>query len=422
MQPLKATTSNLKGIALVNKRMKWYCALTDSQFQTEARTDEKDHYSKLEDRLRDQVLDLYKALLVYQMKSACWYYRSKGMIILRGLANIDDWDAELKKVTDAEDALQKDMTQFNGEGLRKNSERILGEVMSIKAISNGVEHFEQIFSDFWDSQKKDDTAKCLGDLFLIDPQQTMEDLKKKKGGLLNSASDWILETREYAAITDWHGDSGQLLWIKGPPGTGKTMLLTRIIETLQDQFSDISPKVAYFFFQGTGDTSKNATATAALRSLIWMVLVQQPKLTKHLEDHMKSKGPSLFKGEQALQSLLGLFEDMLKDPQLLPTYIIVDALDECREGLKNIRDFIQHSLSRTNKVRWLVSSRPIVDLDKSTPQLQLVEIDAGRLDGPVKIFIEHKLSTLKDLPGYNKYILAELSVEMQNVPRIPSCG
>lgn len=342
------------------------------------------------------------------MKSACWYYRSKGMIILRGVANIDYWDAELKKVTDADDALQKDITQFTGEEMRKNLERILGEIKSMKAVPIGIEHFEQMFS----SQKKENAANCLGDLFLIDPQQTMKNLKKKKGGLLSSASDWVLETREYAALTDWHGNSGQLLWIKGPPGTGKTMLLISIIEALQDQFSEISPKVAYFFFQGTGDTSKNAV-TAALRSLVWMVLVQQPKLAKHFESHMKPKGDTLYKGEQALQSLLELFTAMLEDPRLLPTYIIVDALDECGEGLKDIRDFIQHSLSKPNKVRWLVSSRPIVDLDKSIPQLQLVEIDAGRLDGPVKIFIEHKLSALKDLPGYNKYILAELSVEMQ---------
>ncbi|KAK6211872.1 hypothetical protein LQW54_005573 [Pestalotiopsis sp. IQ-011] len=216
-----------------------------------------------------------------------------------------------------------------------------------------------------------------------------------------------------ANSTNWHSDSGQLLWLKGLPGTGKTMLLISIIETLQNQFSDISPKVAYFFFQGTGDTKTHTTATAALRSLVWMVLVQQPELSKHLESAIKRKGPSLFTGEQALQSLLELFKVILEDPRLLPTCIIVDALDECLDDLKDIRDCIRHSLSKTNKVKWLISSRPIINLDNNVPQLQLIEIDAGRLDGPVKIFIEHKLSTLIKLPGYNEDILKKLSVEIK---------
>lgn len=408
VQPLKATASNLKGIALVNKRMKWYCALTDSQFDTKARTDGNDHSSKVGDQLRDQILDLYKALLVYQMKSACWYYRPKGMIILRGLVNNDDWDAELKKVTDVDNALQNDIRQFTGEDIRKNLEGVSDEV---KNVSIGIADFEQKFCDFWDSQKNDNTAKCLSDLFLVDPQQSMEDLEQKKGGLLTTASDWILDTQEYAALTDWCDDSGRLLWIKGFPGTGKTMLLISIIKTLLGQFSDISPRVAYFFFQGTGDTSTNATAAAALRSLVWMVLVQQPKLIGHLESAIKRKGPSLFTGKQALQSLRDLFKVMLKDSRLQPTYIIVDALDECLEGLDFIRDLMRDSLSITEKVRWLVSSRPIVNLDKSVPQL--VEIDAERLNGPVQTFIDHKLSALKDLDGYSEDILAKLSVEMQ---------
>lgn len=342
------------------------------------------------------------------MRSACWYYRSKGMIILRSLANIDDWDAELKKVTDAENALQKDITQFTGEDMRKNLEGLLAEA---KIISFGMREFEQMFSDLMYSQKKDDTAKYLRDLFLIDPRQSMKDLEQKKGGLLTSASDWILDTREYAALTDWHDDSGQLVWIKGPPGTGKTMLLISIIKTLLGQFSDISPRVAYFFFQGTGDTSTNATAAAALRSLVWMILVQQPELTEHLESAIKWKGLAMFTGEQTLQSLLELFKDVLKDPRFLPTYIIVDALDECLKDLKHIQEFILDSSSITNKVRWLVSSRPIVELGMSVPKL--LEIDAEELDFPVKIFVEYKLSKLKDLDGYNKDILADLSVEMQ---------
>lgn len=47
------------------------------------------------------------------MKSVCSYYRHRGLVFLRGLASLDDWDADLKAVTDAEDALRRDSDQYN---------------------------------------------------------------------------------------------------------------------------------------------------------------------------------------------------------------------------------------------------------------------------------------------------------------------
>ena len=55
-------------------------------------------------QLEKTVVALYKALLLYQMKSVCSYYQNQGLVFLRGLANLDDWDGDLKNVTDAEDA------------------------------------------------------------------------------------------------------------------------------------------------------------------------------------------------------------------------------------------------------------------------------------------------------------------------------
>jgi tRNA A37 threonylcarbamoyladenosine biosynthesis protein TsaE len=65
----------------------------------------------------------------------------------------------------------------------------------------------------------------------------MESIEEKKDKLLEDAYKWIFYTQEYAAFTDWD-DSGpdcssnRLLWIKGPAGTGKTMLMIGIIRKL----------------------------------------------------------------------------------------------------------------------------------------------------------------------------------------------
>ena len=45
--------------------------------------------------LENQIVDLYKALLSYQIKSVYSYYRNRGLVLLRDMVKLDDWDAGL---------------------------------------------------------------------------------------------------------------------------------------------------------------------------------------------------------------------------------------------------------------------------------------------------------------------------------------
>jgi hypothetical protein len=54
--------------------------------------------------------------------------------------------------------------------------------------------------------------------------------------------------------------------------------------------------------------------------------------------------------------------DMLEDAR--PVCFIVNALDECDQGLEELTELISTSQTPLHKVRWLVSSRPDVDVLK----------------------------------------------------------
>ncbi|KAL2138574.1 hypothetical protein VTI28DRAFT_6595 [Corynascus sepedonium] len=64
-------------------------------------------------QLEARVIALYKALLLYQMKSVCSYYRHQAFQFLRALANWDDWDGHLEAVRHAEQCLLDDWGQFD---------------------------------------------------------------------------------------------------------------------------------------------------------------------------------------------------------------------------------------------------------------------------------------------------------------------
>jgi hypothetical protein len=222
LNPAKATKSNLAGIAHVVSRMDWYCALTEYFL-------ENDHVDKsfksALPQLKAKILELYKALLLYQMKSACSYYRHRGLVFLRGLANWDDWDADMKTVTDAENDLKMDLKQYN----ELHSKKALAQLVERAEVMEGLlGDIHQTLQDFITQQKADKDDKCLQDLFVVDPQDDLEKIENKKDTLLDGAYKWIIDTDEYAAFTNWSNDGllpfSRLMWVKGDAGTGKTHL------------------------------------------------------------------------------------------------------------------------------------------------------------------------------------------------------
>jgi hypothetical protein len=276
-----------------------------------------------------------------------------------------------------------------------------------------------------DACRDDIEAACRRDLRVVDPQHDMVRIEKSKDELLDDAYRWILRTSEYAAFINWDDSESdrppcRLLWIKGHAGTGKTMLMIGLIRQLSHQPVALSPALSFFFCQGT-DTALN-NATAVLRSLIWLLLLQQPCLISHLLQKYKESGADLFRDQNAFIALSEAFRNMLRDPRLSPMYLAVDALDECAQGRSDLIDLISTSLTLSRNVKWLLSSRPEVDLlaallDRGTNSLDatnsLVELDTQRLAAPVNAYIDHKLTILKRRKGYNDRVLAEVSREVR---------
>ncbi|RYP64263.1 hypothetical protein DL770_009223 [Monosporascus sp. CRB-9-2] len=423
--PAQATKSNLAGIAHVISRMDWYCALTEHLLNKNIISTGNNLQAVLH-QLEERVVELYKALLFYQMKSVCSYYRNQGLVFLRGMLNLDDWDGDLKLITDIEAVFQKDAAQY----FQEQTKISLGELVKhAKGMETRLGDIHQDIRDFIslqkDARRDDIESACRRDLRVVDPQHDMERIEKNKDELLDDAYKWILRTPEYTTFTNWE-DSGpdspprRLLWIKGHAGTGKTMLMIGLIRQLSHQPVALAPALSFFFCQGT-DTALN-NATAVLRSLIWLLLLQQPYLITHLLQKYKESGADLFKDKNAFYALSEAFRNMLRDPRLSPVYLAVDALDECAHGRSDLIHLISTSLTLSRKVKWLLSGRPEVDVlaelkdpgtDSSDASETFVELDTQRLAAPVNAYIDHKLNILKRRKGYNDSVLAEVSHEVR---------
>ncbi|PWI63943.1 hypothetical protein PCL_02564 [Purpureocillium lilacinum] len=325
LNPAKATNSNLAGITHVMSRMEWYCALTVHLLEDDSvKIGDETHTAVLR-QLEEKVLALYKALLLYQMKSVCCYYRHQGYVFLRALANLDDWDADLKTVNDAEETVRADWEQYNKIRGKNTLSQVLNRAQEMQRLLGDI---QQTLQDFVVQQKafrRDDVeAACRRDLCVVDPQHDMERVQSNKDDLFEDAYKWILQTDEYTTFTNWYADGPEcsqhrLLWVKGPAGTGKTMLMIGIIRELSRQSAVLTPALSFFFCQGT-NTSLNS-ATAVLRSLIWLLLIQQPNLISHLLPKYEQRGVEFFTDQNAFFALSEAFRNILQDPHLSPVYL-----------------------------------------------------------------------------------------------------
>ncbi|KAL4766966.1 hypothetical protein BDW60DRAFT_170629 [Aspergillus nidulans var. acristatus] len=245
----------------------------------------------------------------------------------------------------------------------------------------------------------DEDNACLRDLLVADPETERRRIEATKGGLLDDSFRWVLGNAEFQK---WRSSNqSQLLWIKGDPGKGKTMLMIGISnELLQQRQSKSSQSIAYFLCQATDPKSNNATSI--LRSLIYMLIQQQPYLISYLRERYDTD-LKLFENGNTFYSLSVVFENMLRKSTQAVTYLLVDALDECETGLSDLLKLIARTKSvSATQVKWIVSSRNRDDIEQEIEfgdeetKLSL-ELNANYISEAVAAYIDYKVSRLKAL-------------------------
>jgi Cdc6-like AAA superfamily ATPase len=165
---------------------------------------------------------------------------------------------------------------------------------------------------------------CVRDVRHKDPRHDKKRIDDTTGGLLADSYRWILDN---TAFQRWRQEpKSRLLWVKGDPGKGKTMLLCGVINELRNSIPQ-SALLSYFFCQAT-DLRINS-ATAVLRGLLYMLVRQQPSLVSHVRKKYDHAGKALFEDSNAWVALMEIFADVLQDPQLRSTYLYRCARRVC---------------------------------------------------------------------------------------------
>lgn len=213
------------------------------------------------------------------------------------------------------------------------------------------------------------------------PSQQSDILKRRQAG----TGKWFLDAKE---VADWLSKAKGTLFCPGIPGAGKTMIAAITIDHLLQLAQNSSHGVAYIYCNYK--TQQQQDASGMLAALLKQLVQGQPpimELVENLQQKHANHGtkPSL---DEVLTVLRGIIT------HYQTTYIVIDALDECRTDDGTQRQLLAtlQDLQGRGDVRIMVTSRPLPEIVDQFEGATTLEVRARPQD--VKRFVAGQVGRL----------------------------
>jgi protein SERAC1 len=178
---------------------------------------------------------------------------------------------------------------------------------------------------------------------------------------------------------------GGLLWIKGKPGAGKSVMMKKILGLVRNE--KLEPEtIISFFFNARGSELERSTL-GMFRSLVHQILRQDSSMRYDFASRYKERcrtiGENWEYQQFELQEFLLRSFSRRRDTVL---YVFIDALDECKEeevrGVAYyLRELTDRALAAGNILNVCISSRryPTITLSRC-PEIDLEKGNSGDIN------------------------------------------
>ncbi|KAH6704178.1 hypothetical protein BKA61DRAFT_660800 [Leptodontidium sp. MPI-SDFR-AT-0119] len=217
-----------------------------------------------------------------------------------------------------------------------------------------------------------------------------------------TTGEWFLKSNEFEK---WKMTSRSFLWLYGIPGCGKSILCSTALEEVKSQYkSNPTVAIAYFYFDF--NDSEKQRHDKFTHSLIEQLAWQSAKALACLESLFSrcqdgKQQPTQDALEVAVQQMLNEFEE---------TFIILDALDECKEReellllLKNLTSW------GAGKLHVLATSRRERDIEETLESLTTSEIclQSALVDHDIRTHLSERLQNDPKLKRWPANVRGEI--------------
>ncbi|KAK6504786.1 hypothetical protein TWF481_006725 [Arthrobotrys musiformis] len=202
---------------------------------------------------------------------------------------------------------------------------------------------------------------------------------------LPSTGSWLLSSSAYLG---WHSSQENgALWIRGIPGSGKSVFAATLIDQLRQE----GHPVLYFFFRQIIDA--NHDAAAALRDWLDQICLFSPPLQLKLKEYITESR------KLETLSMADLWNLLRYALSYLPkAYLVVDALDEMDQN-KDFEPFLQSLKElggwQPSRFKVIMTSRPIAYIEKvlgaTTAEMTRIRLEEKEVDVDIATYVRHRL-------------------------------
>jgi NACHT domain len=183
---------------------------------------------------------------------------------------------------------------------------------------------------------------------------------------------------------------------------GKTVLASVVVEEcLEDKsFTTI------FFYCKHDDPEKNS-CNSIFKSLLSQLITECRGLVPFCHDKYLASGELTLNSAKLIKQLLELFCD-----SLAKQYIIIDGLDECSKGERNlVMSFFnslvdRHDAKAPGRTRILFISQDEIDIEKGLSTAAVIKVNATDNEDDIRRFVRESSRRIQ-----TKYELDDLQVE-----------
>ena len=354
-------------------------------------------------KLKDSLTILYTAILKYLVK-AKYYFQQKTAIRVLKAAIVPKTDFELlaANIVVAQNYINECTALIDAEISKGVSEDLAALSMEQSANSGLLRMildeidgpFHRINLQMQEIQDQFNITQRIGTLDRISSEPYLAYHKQNHNGVLDGTGQWLLND---PLFINWRrGSVSSPLWLHGMSGTGKTKVVSVVVQDLLDQ-SDADQGVRPVFFYCSKDNQEPARSNpnAILGSIARQLSSVKP-------------GSPILPPTSSLIQPTGHFDSRkcstgeLTDLiiQLIAYYpintIILDALDECsRDDRCLLLDAIHDILTRsTSLVKIFLSSREEGDLTDELRDYPNLRISSTENSRDIEIFIRTETERL----------------------------
>lgn len=331
---------------------------------------------KHNEKFEEMLVDLYASLLIFYAKAACYFAHHTLTVALRNIVKQDDWTSALANIHKA-DAECKDLISIlTGSSLlagQAKTEEMLGSLLA----STEDTRIQNILQ--WTSQ--------------IDVGEQHLTVKEKLGEKYSKSGQWLLQSDEFKS---WLGGTPQSFWLKGAVGTGKSSLVSMVIDHVKQQSTNLA-----WFYCNVGITNWDENSLMVIARALVSQLALSPDGKTVAEEVKILYGDAVENGqagsklgsEQCWHLLVALIES--RDG----TTIIIDALDECPKSAELLSRLSSLSTAYP-KLDFFFSSQLVVSVVDYFQRTEAAMITSSRNSDDIAAFINGEVERFEEVrPG-----------------------